>query len=67
MSGPLAAYLVLLHVRFEAAKGTTAPPELHMDIFTLWAAAGTELRQYLKREGSHIVCPELNTRYSTAG
>jgi len=64
---PLSAYLVLLHIcGVEAIKHTAAPPELHTDIFTLWGAAGPTLRQYLKRQGQCVVCPQLDTRWQAA-
>jgi hypothetical protein len=64
---PLAAYLVLLHIcGIEAVKHSTAPPQLHTDIFTLWGAAGPVLREYLKRQGESVTCPALDTRWPTA-
>jgi hypothetical protein len=60
----LAAWLALLYLCGPEAVGTTDfRPGVDTDIFTLWAAAGPELRAVLKREGERIVCPELGTRY----
>jgi hypothetical protein len=60
----LAAWLALLHLCGPEAVGTPDfRPGVDTDIFTLWAAAGPELRAVLKREGERIVCPELGTRY----
>jgi hypothetical protein len=66
ISGPLAAYLALLHVCGPEAlrRGPRAP--FRTDIFTLWNATGPDLREVLRLEGTHIVCPELGTRYPVA-
>ena len=65
--GPLAAFLVLLHLAGPEARPHAAVPRLvTVDLFTLWNAAGPELRGFLRRHGQVIACPELNTTYGTA-
>jgi hypothetical protein len=67
VSAPLAGYLALLHVCGpEAVSGASAPPHFAADFFSVWNAAGPELRLVLKRDGQHIVCPELGTRWPAA-
>jgi hypothetical protein len=64
--GPLAAYLALFHVCGPAAKNPERyrRPPFKADIFSIWAAAaGPRARAVIRREGEHIVCPELGTRY----
>jgi hypothetical protein len=66
VSAPLSAYLALLHVcGFEAVSGG-APAPCQADIFTVWGAAGPDLRAVLKREGAAVMCPELGTRHPAA-
>jgi len=62
----LAAYLALLHVCGREALQTAFRPDVRPDIFTTWAATGPDLKAVLKRDGEHIVCPELGTRYPAA-
>jgi hypothetical protein len=50
----------------EAVVGGRQQPTLVADIFTIWNATGPDLRAVLKRDGGHIVCPELGTRYPAA-
>src|SRR5262245_59528136 len=65
VSGPLAAYLLLLHLCGPEAVQQPQPfrPPVGSDLFTLWNAVGPDLRAVLKRDGPRIVCPELGTRY----
>ena len=65
-AGPLAGYLVLLHICGPEAVRREFPPALSADIFTVWAAAGSHLRPHLRRVGACIVCPELGTRFPIA-
>jgi hypothetical protein len=61
---PLAAYLTLLHLC--GPEYRSPPPKNPADIFTLWSVAGPRLRQYLKRQGDAVTCPELGTHWPTA-
>jgi hypothetical protein len=69
VTGPLAAFLALLHVcgpealqrDFSAMLART-----NADTFTVWNAVGPRLREVLKRDGERIVCPALGTRYPEA-
>jgi hypothetical protein len=63
VTGPLAAYLTLLHTCGIEAKQRKYCPTFETDIWTLWNAAGPELKEVLKREGSTIVCPALGTSH----
>ena len=63
VTGPLAAYLALLHVAGpEAVKGDFRPA-VNADIFTTWNAVGPRLREVLTRENGCIRCPQLGTGY----
>src|SRR4029450_12360907 len=62
VTGPLAAYLALLHVCGPEALQKEFQPELSADIFTVWGAVGPDLRAVVKREGERILCLELGTR-----
>jgi hypothetical protein len=62
----LAAYLALLHVCGPEALQRLFRPNLSADVFTVWGATGPDLRAVLKREGGHVVCPELGTRWPMA-
>lgn len=66
VTGPLAAYLALLHVCGPEALEREFVPEIDADIFSVWNATGPDLKAVLKREGGRIVCPELGTRYPAA-
>jgi hypothetical protein len=63
---PLSAYLALLHVCGPEALQHDVEPPRAADVFSTWAAAGPDLKAVLRRDGSHIVCPELGTRYPMA-
>jgi hypothetical protein len=66
VTGPLAAYLALLHVCGpEAVKGDFRPA-VNADIFTTWNAVGPRLREVLTRDGERLVCPQLGTGYPAA-
>src|SRR4029453_6016375 len=66
VTGPLAAYLVLLHVVGPQALQKKFLPELSADIFTLWAAVGPDLPPVLRREVEKIVCSQLGTCWPAA-
>jgi hypothetical protein len=67
VTGPLGAYLALLHTcGIEAPTRQGFCPRIGADIFTVWNAAGEEAREVLRREGSRIVCPELGTCFPIA-
>ena len=64
ISAPLSAYLALFHVagpRDLAAHVSALP--LSADTFTTWNAVGLDLRAVVKRDGEHIVCAELGTKF----
>ena len=63
--GELAAYLALLHIAGPMAQGVFYP-DSEVDTFTAWNAAPPHLREYLRREGSRIVCPQLATDFPWA-
>jgi hypothetical protein len=63
VTGQAAAYLALLHVCGPEALQGNFRPDVAPDIFTCWNAVGPDLRAVLRRDGGHIVCPELGTRY----
>jgi len=65
ISGPMAAYLLLLHLCGPEAiqEPQDFQPAVGSDLFTLWNAVGPDLRAVLKRDGPRIVCPELGTKY----
>ena len=65
-TGPLAAYLALLHTCGPEALQREFQPKVEADIFTVWNATGPDLRAVLKRDGERIVCPELGTKYPAA-
>jgi hypothetical protein len=65
----LAAWLALLHLCSHEAVGTPdflPRVEAVVDIFTLWAATGPEVKAVLKREGEAVICPELGKRFPWA-
>ena len=66
VTGPLAAYLALLHVCGPEALQKEFRPELSADIFTVWGAVGPDLRAVLKREGERIICTQLGTEWPAA-
>jgi hypothetical protein len=66
VTGPLAAYLALLHVCGPEALQKEFQPELSADIFTVWGAVGPDLRAVLKREGERIICTQLGTEWPAA-
>jgi hypothetical protein len=61
----LAAYLTLLHLASKAAakRETFRPATIDVDVFTVWNAAGPELRQWIERKGESVVCTPLGTSY----
>ena len=66
VTGPLAAFLALLHVCGPEALQrdfSAMPARTNADTFTVWGAAGPRLREVLKRDGARIVCPQLGTGY----
>ena len=66
ITGPLGAYLALLHTCGPEARQQRFRPPIDVDLFTTWNAAGPRLREVLKREGERIVCPPLGTSYPVA-
>lgn len=69
VAGPLAGYLILLHLAgFEAPGSKQAPPpvEFACDVFTTWSASGPRLCAVLRRHGERIACPELGTLWPSA-
>src|SRR3954468_10625359 len=56
---PLAAFLVLYGLCGPEAPGSRTPPPFTSDLFSVWAAAGWELRAVLRRQGAAVTCPEL--------
>ena len=66
IGGPLAAYIVLLHLAGPEARTGAPAPQFGVDVFSLWAAASPDLRAYLRRHGETVTCPELGTRWSRA-
>lgn len=66
VSGEMGAYLALLHTAgIEASPDIFATiPDITVDPWTLWAAAGPELQKYIERDGAGaITCSELGTRF----
>jgi hypothetical protein len=63
---PLAGYLTLLHVCGPEGVNGAPVPQFGGDFFSVWNATGPELRVVLKRDGEHIICPELGTRWPAA-
>jgi hypothetical protein len=67
VSGPLAAYLTLMHICGPfAVRHNVFSPHFRSDVFTTWTAAGPDLRAFLTRKGDKILCPELGTSYEAA-
>src|SRR5262245_52530592 len=66
ISGPLAAFIALLHLCGPEALRRDFQPELRADFFTVWNATGPDLRAVLKRDGASVVCPDLGTRWLAA-
>jgi hypothetical protein len=67
LTGPLAAYVALLHVcGYEAVQPWSTPPAIAVDIFTAWSATGPKLKDVLRLDGESIVCTQLKTRYPAA-
>ncbi len=68
VSGPLAAYLILLHICGPEALQNkfSGPATLSVDTWTVWRATTPQLQAVLKRRGEVIVCPELGTAYPHA-
>jgi hypothetical protein len=66
VTGPLAAYLALLHVCGVEGKQQDFRPDVNSDIFTVWGAVSPELRRVLELDGGTVVCPALGTRYPVA-
>jgi hypothetical protein len=62
-TGPLAAYLALMHVCGPEALQQDFRPAVAADIFTVWNATGPDLREVLRLEHGQITCPEIGTRY----
>jgi hypothetical protein len=63
VTGPLAGYLTLLHLCGVEGRQTDYRPTFDVDVWTIWNAAGPELKEVLQREGANIICPALGTRF----
>jgi hypothetical protein len=63
VTAPLSAYLALLHLTGPEGKQHDFRPDVTVDVFTLWNAAGPDLRAVLKRKGEHLICAGLGTSY----
>ena len=66
LSGPLAAYLALLHICGPEALQKEYRPHVDVDSWTVWRATSQNLQRVLKREGEAVSCPRLGTRYPPA-
>ena len=66
LSGPLAAYLALLHVCGPEALQKEYRPHVDVDSWTVWRATSENLQRVLKRDGEAVTCPRLGTRYPPA-
>jgi hypothetical protein len=64
VKGALAAYLALLHTCGIEGKQRDFRPTTDVDAFTVWNAAGPDLRAVLIRKGERIVCHGLGTAFS---
>ena len=64
VEGALAAYLALLHTCGIEGKQRDFRPTTDVDAFTVWNAAGPDLRAVLIRKGERIVCHGLGTEFS---
>lgn len=62
---PLAAFLVLYGLAGPEAPGSRSPPPFASDLFSVWAAAGPQLRAVLRRRGAEVACPELGTTWKS--
>ena len=65
LTGALAAYVALLHLVGVKAR-SPFHPSAKTDSWTLWRAAGPDLRQHLQRVGDAVICKELGTRWPSA-
>ncbi len=64
--GPvLTACVALLHLCGVESRpdGSNDVPVVVSDVFSMAAAAGPNLSNYIKRDGDAFVCPELGTRH----
>lgn len=63
IEGRLAAFLTLLGLAGPSEFRLETEKELFFrsDVFSVWTAAGSELRGYLCRQGATISCPERKT------
>jgi hypothetical protein len=65
VTGPLAAYLALVHLcSHEALQQQGPQPRFETNIFTITNAISPALSAVLKRVGDCVVCPELGTRWA---
>lgn len=60
---PLAAFLVLFGLCGPEAPGSRVSPPFASDLFSVWGAAGPQLRAVLRRRGAEVACPELGTAW----
>jgi hypothetical protein len=66
LSGPLAAYLALLHTCGTEALQQEFRPHVDVDSWTVWRATSERLQRVLKRDGEAVICPRLGKRYPPA-
>jgi hypothetical protein len=66
VTGPLGAYIALLHLCGPEGKQQGFRPAVSSDIFTVWGAVGPELRRVVELDGGAVVCPALGTRFTAA-
>lgn len=62
---PLAAFLVLYGLAGPEAPGSRSPPPFVSNLFSVWGAAGPQLRAVLRRHGEEVTCPELGTAWKS--
>lgn len=66
ITGRLAAFITLLHLCGVEATQKDFRPKTQTDVFSVWGAAGRELREVLRRDGGAIRCLELQTEWRAA-
>jgi hypothetical protein len=66
VTGPMAAYIALLHVCGPEAPGRNPGPPCETDSWTVWRATSIDLKEVLTRRGELIICRELGTCYPAA-
>ena len=61
ITGPLAAYIALVHLC--GPESGQIPPAIETTDTEVWAATSARLREVLMREDKSITCSKLGTRY----